>query len=65
MIILTLSFISTAVPRMLFDGWTGEDYLHLFSSEDEIEDCIETILKFIKVCPTYSQTGLSCLLLIM
>lgn len=51
-------------PRMLFDGWSGEDYLHLFSSEDEIEDCVETILKFIKsqhfqgiVLEIWSQLG--------
>ncbi|GAB1603090.1 chitinase domain-containing protein 1-like [Argonauta hians] len=51
-------------PRLLFDGWTGEDYLHLFSSEDEIEDCVETILRFIKnhhfhgiVLEIWSQLG--------
>lgn len=36
------------VPRILFDGWSGKDYQALFSSEDVIEDCIDTILDFIK-----------------
>lgn len=37
------------VPRVLFDGWAVEDFDALFNSEDLIEDCIDTILTFIKV----------------
>lgn len=37
------------LPRVLFDGWTGEDYHYLFSSEEEAEECAETISKFVKV----------------
>ncbi|XP_061184331.1 chitinase domain-containing protein 1-like [Saccostrea echinata] len=36
------------VPRVLFDGWSRNDYESLFSSEDAIEDCINVLLKFIK-----------------
>ncbi|KAK3094557.1 hypothetical protein FSP39_003381, partial [Pinctada imbricata] len=36
------------LPRVLFDGWSFEDYKALFSSEDAMEDCIDVILKFIK-----------------
>jgi len=42
-------FVYLAVPRILFDGWTGDDYNALFSSEDHIEDCITAIFKFVKV----------------
>lgn len=36
------------VPRVLFDGWTASDFNALFSSEDEIEDCVNVVLQFIK-----------------
>ncbi|KAL3888021.1 hypothetical protein ACJMK2_000405 [Sinanodonta woodiana] len=52
------------VPRILFDSWTGKDYQNLFSSEDEMEDCINAILEFIKekgfdgiVVEIWSQLG--------
>ncbi|CAH1774190.1 unnamed protein product [Owenia fusiformis] len=35
-------------PRVLFDGWTGRDFNALFSSEDEVEDCVDAILKFVQ-----------------
>ena len=40
------------VPRVLFDGWTGADFMTLFDSEDNIEDCIEVMLKAVKVKTT-------------
>lgn len=36
------------MPRVLFDGWTGADFMTLFDSEDNIEDCIEVMLKAVK-----------------
>ncbi|CAG2204649.1 CHID1 [Mytilus edulis] len=36
------------VPRVLFDGWSLKDFEATFSSEDNIEDCIDTMLKFTK-----------------
>ncbi|XP_067665584.1 chitinase domain-containing protein 1-like [Haliotis asinina] len=52
------------VPRVLFDGWSYSDYKTVFGSEDLIEDCINTILKFIKkqgmsgvVVEIWSQLG--------
>lgn len=36
------------VPRVLFDGWTGSDFQVLFSSEDEIEDCVQSLVDYIK-----------------
>ncbi|CAD5111391.1 DgyrCDS705 [Dimorphilus gyrociliatus] len=52
------------LPRLLFDGWSGEDFHRLFSSEDEVEECAETIAKFVKsnrfhgiVLELWSQLG--------
>ena len=45
---MPLSFIFV-VPRLLFDGWTSNDYHVLFSSEDATEDCVKAIIKFIRV----------------
>ncbi|KAL4218019.1 Chitinase domain-containing protein 1 [Mactra antiquata] len=35
------------VPRILFDGWNSDDYTSVFSSEDEMEDCINAMLNTI------------------
>lgn len=52
------------VPRVLFDGWTGQQYQKLFSSEDHQEDCSKAIVDFIKenkfdgaVIEIWSQLG--------
>ncbi|XP_041361503.1 chitinase domain-containing protein 1-like [Gigantopelta aegis] len=52
------------VPRILFDGWSSQDYKEVFSSEDSIEDCIYAILSFVKakkfsgiVVEIWSQLG--------
>ncbi|KAK2166544.1 hypothetical protein LSH36_38g08004 [Paralvinella palmiformis] len=37
------------VPRVLFDGWSSSDFDKLFSSEDDIEDCVESLVQYIKV----------------
>ncbi|GFO38355.1 chitinase domain-containing protein 1 [Plakobranchus ocellatus] len=42
------------VPRVLFDGWTYEDFTATFNSEDNIEDCIDSIIKTLK---TYKFSG--------
>jgi len=39
---------SKMVPRLLFDGWNAQDFMNLFKSEDNIEDCIAVILKTVK-----------------
>ena len=38
-----------SVPRVLFDGWSGTDFQVLFSSEDEIEDCVQSLVDYTKV----------------
>nr|UCK81485.1 chitinase-like protein 2 [Arenicola marina] len=52
------------LPRVLFDGWSSNDYHQLFSSEDVIEDCIDAIYRFVKshgfhgiVLEVWSQLG--------
>ena len=35
---LRLSLSLTLVPRLLFDGWSYEDYISVLDSEDEIEE---------------------------
>ncbi|XP_013064412.1 chitinase domain-containing protein 1-like [Biomphalaria glabrata] len=45
---------TSLVPRILFDGWSTEDYNALFKSEDLMEDCIETIVNTLK---TYKWPG--------
>ncbi|KAM9302190.1 chitinase domain-containing protein 1 [Gastrophryne carolinensis] len=37
------------VPRVLFDGWTYQDFESVFNSEDEIEDLAETLVQTAKV----------------
>ena len=39
-----------SVPRILFDGWSGNDYHAMFSTEDVMLDCISTIVKYVTVC---------------
>ncbi|XP_074656483.1 chitinase domain-containing protein 1-like [Tubulanus polymorphus] len=36
------------VPRVLFDGWSAADYDSLFTNEDSMEDCIDSMLNFVK-----------------
>ncbi|GFS20067.1 chitinase domain-containing protein 1 [Elysia marginata] len=52
------------VPRILFDGWSYEDFTSTFNSEDYIEDCVASILKVLKthkwpgaVVELWSQLG--------
>lgn len=52
------------VPRILFDGWSVEDYQAVFSDEDITEDCIDAIVQFMKenkfdgvVVELWSQLG--------
>lgn len=52
------------VPRVLFDGWKGNDFHILFSSEEEQEECIRTLLDVIEendfhgiVLEVWSQLG--------
>jgi len=39
-----------SVPRVLFDGWSAEDYTALFSSENEQDVCSRTLIQFLQVC---------------
>ena len=39
-----------SVPRVLFDGWSDEDYTALFSSENEQDLCSRTLIQFLQVC---------------
>lgn len=52
------------VPRVLFDGWTGNDYHAMFSSEAAQQDCIDAILGYVQaqkfsgiVAEIWSQLG--------
>lgn len=37
------------VPRVLFDGWSYQDFESVFNSEDEIEDLVEAMVQTAKV----------------
>lgn len=39
-----------SVPRVLFDGWTLNDFHIIFSSETAMLGLIDTIVSFMKVC---------------
>lgn len=47
-----------AVPRLLFDGWSYQDYMSVLDSEDEIEEITKEIVEVAKVqyviCMPYS-----------
>lgn len=52
------------VPRILFDGWKGNDFHNLFSSEEEQQECIQTLLDVVEenkfhgiVLEVWSQMG--------
>ena len=44
------------VPRILFDSWSSSDYSSLFASEDEMEDCSDTIVDALKVSSIITLT---------
>lgn len=44
---LSLSLFS--VPRLLFDGWSYQDYMSVLASEDEIEELASELLDVAKV----------------
>lgn len=37
------------VPRVLFDGWSYQDYISVFGSEDEIEELSGELVDVAKV----------------
>lgn len=37
------------VPRVLFDGWSFQDYVSVFGSEDEIEELSGELVDVAKV----------------
>lgn len=37
------------VPRLLFDGWSYQDYMTVLSSEDEIEELASELVDVAKV----------------
>lgn len=37
------------VPRLLFDGWSYQDYMTVLSSEDEIEELANELVDVAKV----------------
>lgn len=43
------------VPRVLFDGWKGNDFHILFSSEEEQQECIRTLLDVVEVSISISK----------
>lgn len=51
----SLSFLSSVsslpppVPRLLFDGWSYQDYMAVLSSEDEIEELASELVDVAKV----------------
>lgn len=44
------------VPRLLFDGWSYQDYMSVLASEDEIEELASELVDVAKV----SGVSLSC-----
>lgn len=41
--------IFIVVPRVLFDGWSSDDYYALFTSGSEPKELIKTIVTSLKV----------------
>lgn len=44
-----------AVPRLLFDGWSYQDYMTVLSSEDEIEELASELVDVAKVTKRRTQ----------
>lgn len=42
-------FSSPSVPRLLFDGWSYQDYMTVLGSEDEIEELGSELIDVAKV----------------
>lgn len=43
--------VATAVPRLLFEDWTYDDFRNVLDSEDEIEELSKTVVQVAKVRP--------------
>lgn len=41
--------VSLSVPRLLFDGWSYQDYMSVLDSEDEMEELGREALEVAKV----------------
>lgn len=41
--------VSLSVPRLLFDGWSYQDYMSVLDSEDEMEELGREMLEVAKV----------------
>lgn len=39
----------TVVPRLLFDGWNGKDFMQLFSEDARSEKLLRVIVETVKV----------------
>lgn len=48
MISFTISF-SQVVPRLLFDRWTGQDYMRLFKEKNRVLELAKVISDAVKV----------------
>ena len=46
---LSLNIFCYSVPRVLFDGWTFNDFHIIFSSETAMQGLMDTIVSFLKV----------------
>ena len=44
-----ISLISP-VPRLLFDKWTASDFHAIVSNEDAMNELVNTVVNFMKVC---------------
>lgn len=49
-----LSVVSLSVPRLLFDGWSYQDYMSVLDSEDEMEELGREVLEVAKVLYLYA-----------
>lgn len=44
-----VSYVYFVAPRLLFDGWSYQDYMNVLDSEDEIEEITREIVEVAKV----------------
>lgn len=49
------SFSLPSVPRLLFDGWSYQDYMSVLASEDEIEELASELVDVAKVTQASAQ----------
>lgn len=50
-----------SVPRLLFDGWSYQDYMSVLDSEDEMEELGREALEVAKVLCLHEYRNMCCM----